>query len=563
MRTTEGVRGVKPRGLLLTALGVLWLAFPASSLAAGAPSITSSFSPSSIPSGGTSTLSLTITNNDSSQALTGVGFTDNLPAGVAVASPNGVSGSCGSGTVTATAGSTTISLSGGTIAAGGNCTVSANVTSSTPGTVQNGTGPVSSNEDGSGTGDTKSLTVVAAPAITSFFTPNSIGTGDTSALSVVITNPGTVSTLNSVTFTDNLPSGLVVDNPSGISVGKGCGANAVLTATPGSSQVSLTGASIKQSRVDGAATVTSGSGTVSDPAIAAGDVGKAVSGPGIPPLAYVGSVTAGSSFVLSSSPSVALNDVTATANGTGVTITPDCIAAAAVTTNTAGVYQNSTGPVTSTEGGSGNSDTESLTVIDPPSVTITTPANGAVYRYGESVVASYSCREATNGPGLADCSGDVASGSAIDTKTPGQQTFTVDAFSNDGQFTERVVSYTVLPNNAFKVSNINAQSSGRVTLDATVPGPGRISEAETAVIKGQRGQPVAFGSNSLTVAHRGAYGILVALTAQGKRLVQQVHTANHSSHPKHEVILVTLVVTYRPKGGAASSQTFRNIAVTP
>jgi hypothetical protein len=563
VKTKERVKRVKPRRVLLTALGLVWLAFPASSLAAGAPSIASSFTPSSIPSGGTSTLSFTITNNDSGQGVTGVGFTDNLPAGVTVASPSGATGSCGGGTFTASAGASTITLSEGAIAASGNCTVSASVTSSTPGTVQNSTGTVSSVEDGPGNSDTKSLSVVAAPAVTSFFTPNPIGTGDTTSLSVVIINPGTVSSLSSVGFTDNLPSGLVIDNPNGTSVGKGCTTNAVLTATSGSTQVSLTGATISKSRVDSAAAVTSGSGAVTDSAITTSDVGRLVTGPGIPPLTYVGSVTAGTSFTLSSSPSVGLGDVTATAGGTGVTISPDCVVAAAVTTNTAGVYQNSTGTVSSTEGGASAGDTESLTVIDPPSVTITTPAQGAVYQYGQKVMASYSCQEAENGPGLAACSGDVPNGSAINTKRAGVQTFTVDAFSNDGEFTEKDVTYRVLPNNQFTVSNLNAQSSGRVTFDAKVPGPGRIAETETAVIKGQSAKPVAFGANGLTVTRGGAYGILVALTTQGRQLVAQVHAANHSSRPKHEVILVTLKVTYTPRGGRGSVQTFRNIAITP
>jgi hypothetical protein len=492
-----------------------------------------------------------------------VGFTDTLPAGVTVASPSGATGDCGGGTFTATAGSGTISLSDGAIVASGNCTVSASVTSSTPGTVQNSTGTVTSVEDGSGNSDTESLSVVAAPVVTSFFTPDPIGTGDTTALSVVIINPGTVSSLSSVGFTDNLPSGLVIDNPNGTSVGKSCGSNAVLTANSGGAQVSLTGATVSKARVDSAATVTSGSGTVTDSAITTSDVGRLVSGPGIPALTYVGSVTAGTSFTLSSSPSVGLGDVTATGSGTGVTIEPDCVVAAAVTTNTAGVYQNSTGSVSSAEGGTGTGDTEALTVIDPPSVTITTPAQGAVYKYGQKVLANYSCHEAQNGPGLSGCFGDLPNGAAINTKKAGVQTFTVDAFSNDGEFNEKVVTYRVLPSNQFTVSNVNGQPSGRVTFDAKLPGPGRLAEAETAVIKGKTTKPVAFGANALTATRAGAYGVLVALTAQGKQLVAQVHAANHSKHPKHEVILVTLRVTYTPKGGTATVQTFRNIAITP
>jgi len=58
-----------------------------------------------------STLSFQINNPNTNVALSGVAFTDNLPAGLVVATPNGLTGTCGSGTITATAGSGSVSLS--------------------------------------------------------------------------------------------------------------------------------------------------------------------------------------------------------------------------------------------------------------------------------------------------------------------------------------------------------------------------------------------------------------------------------------------------------------------
>ena len=60
-------------------------------------------------------------------ALTGVGFTDPLPAGLVVATPNGLTGTCG-GTVTAVAGAGSVALVNGALAAGGSCTITLNVT---------------------------------------------------------------------------------------------------------------------------------------------------------------------------------------------------------------------------------------------------------------------------------------------------------------------------------------------------------------------------------------------------------------------------------------------------
>ena len=45
-------------------------------------------------------------------SLSSVAFSDTLPAGLSVSTPNGLAGSCGGGTITATAGSGAISLSG-------------------------------------------------------------------------------------------------------------------------------------------------------------------------------------------------------------------------------------------------------------------------------------------------------------------------------------------------------------------------------------------------------------------------------------------------------------------
>src|SRR5262249_8325728 len=150
-------------------------------------------------------------------ALTGVAFTDTLPVGLVVATPNGLSGTCGSGTITAVAGSGSVSLSGGTLAMNGSCTFSVNVTATTAG-VKNKTVTLTSVE--AGTANTANATVtvsaVTPPTITKTFGASSIALNGTTTLTFALSNPG-ATTLNNVSFIDTLPAGLVVATPNGLS----------------------------------------------------------------------------------------------------------------------------------------------------------------------------------------------------------------------------------------------------------------------------------------------------------------------------------------------------------
>jgi hypothetical protein len=74
-------------------------------------SFTTTFGAASIPLNGTTSLTFQLSDN----APTPDAFTDTLPAGLVVASPNGVSavtGNCTGTTITAVAGSSSISLAG-------------------------------------------------------------------------------------------------------------------------------------------------------------------------------------------------------------------------------------------------------------------------------------------------------------------------------------------------------------------------------------------------------------------------------------------------------------------
>ncbi len=82
----------------------------------------------------------------------------------------------------------------------------------------------------------------------------------------------------------------------------------------------------------------------------------------------------------------------------------------------------------------------------PPTVAITTPANGAVYTLGQVVAASYSCTAAAGAAltaGTPGCEAPVADGAAIDTSSAGPHTFTVTARDSDGQSATVTTSYSV------------------------------------------------------------------------------------------------------------------------
>ena len=101
------------------------------------PQLDKGFEVSETAIGDAVTLTFTITNTSDLLAKPGWSFTDTLPAGLVVASPNGFSTTCPSGAVTAPAGGTTIDVSGNLGAGQASCTVSVDVTSTTVGTYEN------------------------------------------------------------------------------------------------------------------------------------------------------------------------------------------------------------------------------------------------------------------------------------------------------------------------------------------------------------------------------------------------------------------------------------------
>jgi arabinogalactan endo-1,4-beta-galactosidase len=127
------------------------------------PTIAKAFGSASVALNGTTTLTFNLANPNTSLSLSGIGFNDNLPSGQSVTTPNGLTGSCGNGTITAAGGSNSVALSAATLAAGASCTFAVNVIGTTSGTQNNTTGAVASNEAKNG-GTASASLIVAGPS---------------------------------------------------------------------------------------------------------------------------------------------------------------------------------------------------------------------------------------------------------------------------------------------------------------------------------------------------------------------------------------------------------------
>ncbi|HLJ27705.1 MAG TPA: Ig-like domain-containing protein [Candidatus Angelobacter sp.] len=382
---------------------------------ASPPTINKVFGTSSVPLNGSTSLTFTITNPNANIALTGIAFTDALPAGLAVSSPSGLTNTGCGGTATATAGSGTVSLMTGTLASSGSCTITVNVTGTTAG-VRNNSTQVTSTEGGTGNTTNASITVVGAPSIIKVFGAASVQLNSTTTLQFTIQNGNTTQSLSGVGFTDTLPGGLVVSTPNGLT--GSCGAGAI-TAVAGNNSINLTGGmiaanssctfTINVTGVSGGtknnttSNVTSTEGGTGGTASASVDVvappailkafGSAnvplngtssltftITNPAVNGVAQVGvaftdALPAG---IVVATPNGLISTCGGTATATagsgsitltggGIAVNSSCTVSVNVTGVTAGIYTNST-TVTSTNGGTGNTTTANLSVATPPTI---------------------------------------------------------------------------------------------------------------------------------------------------------------------------------------------------
>ena len=379
------------------------------------PSITKAFGVATLAVGGTTSLSFTITNPNAS-VINGIALNDTFPAGLVVATPNGATGSCGAGTITATAGSNNLALTGGTLAASTPCTFSVNVQATAEGAQNNTTGNVSSTNAGTGNTASATLTVINAPSITEVFGAASIPQSGTTSLTFTIGNSNAISTFTGLAFTDTLPAGLVIANPNALTTN--CGGQ--ITAAAGSGSVTQVNASmgpggsctisvnvaatsggVKNNSVS-VSSSNGGTGNTSNASltvVGAPTITKTFGAPSIPlngstsltfnltnpnagttltGIAFTDTLPAGLALSTPSGLSGACGGGTITANSgatsaalSGATLSGSatCSFSVNVTGVTAGTQNDITGAVTSVEGGTGTAASANIAVVAPPSLT--------------------------------------------------------------------------------------------------------------------------------------------------------------------------------------------------
>ncbi len=360
------------------------------------PQLDKAFSPATIPTGGTSTLTFTITNTSELAAKNGWTFTDALPSGVKATGVN--STTCASGVVTAASGGVSATVTGNLSAGQTSCTASVQVTSATNGTYTN-SGCVSNtgtaiagctsnfttltgvNAPGSATLTVTSPTIalVKSATVTPAADQNAAKAGDTITYSFLVTNTSGL-TLTSVGVTD-APLGTVNCPSTTLAVGASetCTAPATHTVT--------------QSDVD--------SGNVTNTATASGTNGATVTAsstatvttaPATPMLSIAKSATPTSvstvgstvtySFVVTNTGNVTITNATVadtqSAPAGALASGPTCPAGAASLAPGASVTCTATYTVTQADITNGTiKDSATASGKDPSNNTVTSPASAA------------------------------------------------------------------------------------------------------------------------------------------------------------------------------------------
>jgi len=229
-----------PIGALVTDEGNSTSATSATLTVITPPTLSKSFTPSTINLGGTSTLTITLTNPNSTVSTLTAPFTDTLPSGMTT---SGSASTTCVGTVSTTTSSVSLPV-GDSIPANGFCTVTLTVTGATGGSLTNNlrAGSLQTNNGNNATSASATLTVIAPPSLYKVFSPAAVDTGAASTLAIVLVNPNSTVTTLSSALTDTLPTGMVTSGNASTTCSDGS------VSTTASSVTLASGASIPADR---------------------------------------------------------------------------------------------------------------------------------------------------------------------------------------------------------------------------------------------------------------------------------------------------------------------------
>jgi hypothetical protein len=173
--------------------------------------------------------------------------------------------------------------------------------------------------------------------------------------------------------------------------------------------------------------------------------------------------------------------------------------------------------------------THTVTVVDEtkPTVTIASPADGAVYGRGEKVTADYSCADEANGSGLESCSGDVVNGEDIDTGVLGEHTFTVHAADRAGNTETASATYTVVD-----------RTAPTIALDSPVAGA--VYSLGEQVVADYSCADEAGGSGLATCSGTVADGADVDTSSVGEKTFH-VRATDNAGNPASKSVTYTVV----------------------
>lgn len=203
------------------------------------PVFSAVLAPDTIGPGSVTSVTYTIANDAmGATPASNVAFDLMLPMGVTLASPSRATTTCANARLVAINGGTTVGLSSARLGSGVTCTVSFDISGLAVGAYLITTGNLTSSAGDSGTASV-TLTVDAnRPGFAKQFAPNQIVPGSVATLTFTIDNTANPGVAQRPAFTDQLPPGMIVANPSNATTD--C-RFATINAPPGGSQINFNG----------------------------------------------------------------------------------------------------------------------------------------------------------------------------------------------------------------------------------------------------------------------------------------------------------------------------------